>query len=160
MGPVSVVDGTDGRIKREAKESHDSSSAAPRIQGTHGHYSPRSPDSRVYFSMLFLPFPNHPCIDASILLYTVCAVHAQPSCSALDIRGTVTPSVRRVMHRTLAPPVCTLQPAQPQRQASRCSPGYLRRPNNRRRLPSSPSAATTWAPRLGSSGCAVRDRAF
>ena len=87
--------------------------------------------------MLFLPFPIHPCIDASILLYTVCAVHAQPSCSVLDIRGTVTPSVRRVMHRTLSHLVCTLQPTHSQLQASRRSPDYLGRPNNRRRLPSS-----------------------
>lgn len=42
------------------KMGHDSSSAAPSIQ----RYSPRFPDSRAYFSTLFLPFLNYPCIDA------------------------------------------------------------------------------------------------
>lgn len=96
------------------------------------------PDSRVLFSMLFLPVllttRIHPCIHASTIV--LCCTRAT-SCSIVDISGTVTPSVRRVMHRFLARPVCTLQPAQPQLRASRCSPGYLRRPNNRRRLPSS-----------------------
>lgn len=57
--------------------------------------------------------------------------------SVLDIYGTFTPSAWRRMHRTLARPVCTLQHTQPQLRASRCSPGYLRCPSNRRRLPSS-----------------------
>ena len=96
------------------------------------------PDSRVLFSMLFLPVllttRIHPCIHASTIV--LCCTRAT-SCSIVDISGTVTPSVRRVMHRFLARPVCTLQPAQPQLRASRCSPRYLGRPNNRRHLPSS-----------------------
>lgn len=97
---------------------------------------PRFLDSRVYLSMLFCRFLIHegPTLASTLALYF--SVHARPSCS-VDVHGTVTPSGRRVMHRTLALPVCTLQPAQPQGQAFSCSPGYLGRPNNRRRLPSS-----------------------
>ena len=87
--------------------------------------------------MLFLPFLNHPCIGASIVLYCTgtragLVQSVYMSRNLHGTVGTVNPNVWRVMHRTLARPVCTLQPAQPQGQTSRCSPGYLGRPNYRR----------------------------
>jgi hypothetical protein len=76
--------------------------------------------------MLFLPFLNHPCIGASIVLQ-----HALPRAACLHVSQESMVEVCTVTPSTLTPPA--LQPAQPQGQASRCSPGYLGRPNYRRR---------------------------
>jgi hypothetical protein len=76
--------------------------------------------------MLFLPFLNHPCIGASIVLQ-----HALPRAACLHVSQESMVEVCTVTPSILTPPA--LQPAQPQGQASRCSPGYLGRPNYRRR---------------------------
>lgn len=106
--------------------------------------------------MLFLPVllttRIHPCIDASTI--APCCTRAT-SCSIVDISGTVTPSSRRVMHRILALPVCCNLPNHSYgRLAARLAIwGALTIGDVCQALP----AATTWAPRLGRSGCVLSE---
>lgn len=134
-----MVDGTDGRIKREAKdEPQFFSSYAKDSRNSRTLHLGRFPcplTRELILACFFCRFPITLASTLSTLQYIVCAVTR--ATLVLDIYGTVTPSVRRVMHRTLSHPVCTLQLAQPQIRASRCSPRCLGRPNNRRCLPSS-----------------------